>query len=105
MKIPICRNSTNKGKKSQNEKMCKLQREFKFLERHVQRVRTKLQKLQHHPILTPSTNTANLQPKQLINQHDYHMMTHSRTQDTHEHDTHTDSYMAGQQIRLDAMLL
>ena len=33
------------------------------------------------------------------------MMTHSRTHDTHEHDTYTDSYIARQQqIRLDAML-
>ena len=37
-------------------------------------------------------NTADLQPRQLINQHDYHVMTHSRTHDLHEHDA--DSYIA-----------
>ena len=76
-----------------------------FYKRNVQRVRTKLQKLQHDQTLTPTTNTADLWPKQLINQHDYYMMKHSWTQDTHEHDTYTDSYIARQQqIRLDAML-
>ena len=41
-----------------------------------------------------------------MNQHDYHVMTHSRTYNTHEHDTYTDSYIARQpQIRLVAMLL
>ena len=48
-------------------------------------------------------NTANLQPRQFINQ--YIMMTHSRTQYTDEHDTYTDSYIARQQqIQLHAML-
>ena len=31
-------------------------------------------------------------------------MTHSRTHDTHEHDTYTDSLIARQQIRLNAVL-
>ena len=65
--------------KQKSEKMGKLQRELKFLQRNVQRVRTKLQKLQHDPSLTPSTSTADLQPKQLINQHDYHTMTQQIT--------------------------
>ena len=65
----------------------------------------KLQKLQYDQTLIHSTNTAGLQPRQLLNSHDYHMMTHSRTQDTHEHDTYTDSYIARQQQRkLDAIL-
>ena len=67
--------------------MGKLQRELKFLERNVQRVRTKLQKL-HDPTLTPSTNSADLQPKQFINQHDYHTMPQSKVHDTHDHDTY-----------------
>ena len=85
--------------------MGKLKRELKFLERNVQRVRTKLQKLQHDPTLTPSTSTVDLQPKQFINQHDYHTITQSKVHDTHDHDTYTNSsYAIEQQIRLDAML-
>ena len=42
------------------EKMGKLKRELKFIERNVQRVRTKIQKLQHNPTLTPSTSTVDL---------------------------------------------
>ena len=61
MKIPIHKNSTEKGKKKPKlEKMGKLQSGLKFLERNVQKVRTKLQKLQHDLTLTPSTNTADL---------------------------------------------
>ena len=73
--------------KQKLEKICKLQREWKFLERNVQRVKTKLQKLQHCLTLTPSTNTADLWPKLLISQHDYHTVTQSKVHDTHEHDT------------------
>ena len=40
--------------------MERLQTELKFLERNVQRVRAKLQKLQHDLTLAPSTNTADL---------------------------------------------
>ena len=83
--------------------MGRLQRKLKFLERNVQRVRTKLQKLQHDLTLTPSTNTADLQPKQLIIQHNYHTVAQSKVHDTHDHDTYTDSYAARQQIRLYAM--
>ena len=61
------------------------------------RVKTKLQKLQHDLTLTPSLNTADLLSRQLINQHDYHVMTHRRTHNTHEHDTYTNSYIARQQ--------
>ena len=59
------------------------------------RVRTKLQNTQHDPTLTPPTSTA--EPKQLINQHDYHTMTQSTIHDTHDHDTYTNSYSAIQQ--------
>ena len=40
--------------------MGKLESELKFLERSVQRVKTKLQKLQHDLTLTPFTSTADL---------------------------------------------
>ena len=50
-------------------------------------------------------NTTDLQPRQLINQHDYPAVTQSRTHDTHKYDTYTYSYIARQQqIRLDTML-
>ena len=81
-----------------------LQREFQFLERNVQRVKTKLQKLQYDLTLTPSTNTADLWPKHLICQHDYHTMTQSKVHDTYDHGTYRDSYsVRQQQIRLDVM--
>ena len=62
--------------------------------------------------LTTSMNTADLWPRQLINQHrqlinqhNYHVMTHSRTCDIDEPDPYTDSYITRQkQIRLDAVL-
>ena len=68
-------------------------------------MRTKLQKLQHDPTLTPPTSPVDLQPKQLINQHDYHTITQSKVHDQ-DHDTYTNSHSAmQQQIRLDDMLL
>ena len=89
----------------QEKKIGKLKRELKFLERDVQRVKTKLQKLQD-PTLTPSTSPVYIQLKQLINQHDYHTMTQGKVHDTHDHDTYTNLYSAiEQQVRIDAMLL
>ena len=61
MKIPIHKNSLHRGKKNQNKKkMGKLQRELRFLERNEQRMKIKLQTLQHDPALTPFMNTADL---------------------------------------------
>ena len=96
---------SQREEKPKLEKNGQITKRIKFLEGNVQRWSTKLQKLQHDLTLTPSTNTADLWPKQLINQHDYHKMTHSRTQDTHKHDTYTDSYIERQQqIRLNVVL-
>ena len=53
------------------DKMGKLKRELEFLERKMQRVKTKLQKLQHDPTLTPSISVVGLRPKQFVDQHDY----------------------------------
>ena len=44
--------------------MNKLRKEIEFLKRGMQRVRTKLKRLQHDPTLTPSTSTVGLRPKQ-----------------------------------------
>ena len=97
--------SRQRQEKLKLEKVGKLQRELRFLERNMQRLKSKLQTLQHDLTLTPSTDTADLWPRQLIIHHYYHVMTHSRTHDTHEHDTYTDLYIARQQqIKLDAML-
>ena len=61
MKIPIHKNSLERGKKTKiRKKMGKFQRELKFLERNVQRVKTKFQKLTYDPALTSSMNTADL---------------------------------------------
>ena len=46
--------------KSKIEKKGKLKRELKFLEKGAQRVKTKLQKLQHDPTLTPPTSMVGL---------------------------------------------
>ena len=66
--------------------MGKLRRKVEFLERGMQRVRTRLQKLQQDPTLTPSMSTVGLRPKQFIDHHDCHVMEQGKGQDTHDND-------------------
>ena len=63
------------------DKMGKFKRELEFLERGMQRVKTKLQKLQQDHTLTPSMSMAGIRPKQFIDQHDYHVMKQGKEQD------------------------
>ena len=87
------------------DKMGKLKRELEFLERGMQRVQTKLQKLQQDPTLTPSMSTVGLRPKQFVDQHHYNIMKQGKTQDIHDNDRYIGQYSTIQwQIRADAML-
>ena len=53
--------------------MQKLRREIEFLERDIQRVKTRCSKIQQDPLLTPTTSLTGIKPKQLIwsEYHDY----------------------------------
>ena len=85
--------------------MGKLRREVEFLERKMQRVRTKLQKLQQDPTLRPSTSMVGLRPKQFVDQHDYQIMEQGKVQDTCDNDRYIGCYSTIElQIRADAML-
>ena len=48
------------------DEMCTLKRKLEFLEIRMQRVKTKLQKLQQDPTLTTSMSMMGLRPKQLV---------------------------------------
>ena len=68
----------HKQEKPKVDKMGKLKRELEFLERGMQRVKTKLQKLLQDPMLTPSSSTVGLIPKQFVNQHYYDVVRQSK---------------------------
>ena len=55
-------------------KVSKLRTEVEFLEREMQRVWTKLKKIQQDPTLTTSMSTVGLRPKQFVYKHDYDEM-------------------------------
>ena len=55
------------------DKMGKLKREIKFYKRGMQRVKTKLQKLQQDPTLAPSMGTVGLRPYKFVDQCDYYV--------------------------------
>ena len=55
-----------------NPKQSKLRWEIEFLEREMQRNRTKLDRLQQDPTQTPSMYITGLRPKQVIEPQDYH---------------------------------
>ena len=87
------------------DQMGKFRREVDFLERGMQRVRIKLQKLQQDPTQTPSMSMVGLKPKQIVDQYDCHVMEQGKVQDTHGNDRYIGLYSTiEQQIRADAML-
>ena len=70
--------------------------------REIERVRTKLDRLQQDPTQTPSTSIIGVRPHKL---QDYHNKDQGRIQVGHENDTCIDPYPAiGQQIQVDAIL-
>ena len=71
--------------------MGKLKRELEFLERGMQRVKTKLQKLQD-TTLKASPSTVGIRPKQFVDQHDYHVMKQSKVQGAYDHDRYIGPY-------------
>ena len=73
-------------------KMSKLRREVEFLERGMQRVRTKLKRLQQDATLTPSMSTVGLRPKQFVDQNAYHNMEQGNIQVTHDNDMYINPY-------------
>ena len=60
------------------DKMQKLKGEKEFLERGMQRVRTRLDRIQQNLLLTPTTSMRSIRPKQLIESehHDYFKYDH-----------------------------
>ena len=85
--------------------MSKLKRELEFLEMGMQRVKTKLQKLQKDSTLMPSMSMVGIRPKQFVDQNDYHVMKQSKVQGAYDHDRYIGPYSAiGQQTRADSML-
>ena len=84
---------------SKIDKMSKLRREVEFLEREMQRVRTKLKRLQKDPtnIFHAYSRT---KTKQSIGQHDYYETEQSNVQVTHDNYMYIDIYSTvKQQIR------
>ena len=63
------------------DQMGNLKTEVEFLERRMQRVRTKLQKPQQVPTQPPSMSIGGLRPKQCIDHHDYHIMEQGKAPD------------------------
>ena len=52
----------------------------------MQRVKSKLQKLQQGPTLPTPTNMLGIRPKPFVNQHDYHVMKQSEIQGPYDQD-------------------
>ena len=91
--------------KSKIDKMGKSKREVEFLEKGMQRFKTKLQKLQQDPALAPSMSTVGLRPKQFVDQHNCHVTKEGKVQGTHDNDRYIGPYSTiEQQIRANAML-
>ena len=63
--------------------MGKLKTKVEFLERGMQSIKTKLQKLQQDPNPIPSMSMVELRQKQFVDQHDYHIMKQGKVEDTH----------------------
>ena len=56
-------------------------------------------------MLTPSTGTVGIRPKQFVEQHDYHIVEQGKVQDTHDNNRYIGLYSTtAQQIWADAML-
>ena len=92
------------------DKMCKLKREIEILEWGMQRMRTKLHRLQQDLMQMPSTSKASILPRQLLGQdyYDQHDKDQDRVQmrcEYDEHDMSVDPYSTREQkIRADAVL-
>ena len=87
--------------------MQKLRREIEFLERGMQRVRMRLNRIQKHPLLTPTTSLRGIKPKQLIGPeyHDYPENDCYREQMIHEHAINPEqNNLIEKQISADALL-
>ena len=67
-------------------KMSKLRKEIEFLETGMQRIRTKLRRVQQDPTLTHSTSIVGLRLKQLGDQHDYDEIGQGRHPVRYEND-------------------
>ena len=87
--------------------MQKLRREIEFLERGMQRVRMRFNRITQDLLLTPTTSMVGVRPKQLTEPeyHDYLENDQYREQMIHEHIMHADQiYLTEKQIRADAIL-
>ena len=91
-------------RETKTDMMKKLRRELQFVEWGMQRVRTKLNKIQQDPLLTPTTSLTGIKPKQLI-EPEYPEYYHHREQMIHEHATYPEQNdLIKKQIRADALL-
>ena len=82
-----------------------LRREIEFLEREMQRVRTKWDRLWQDPTETPSRSITVIRPKWLTEYHDYYDREQARIQANHENDMCIDPYPTiEQQIWADGTL-
>ena len=79
-------------RKTKTENVSKLRREFEVLERGMQRVRTKLDRLHQDPAQTYLMSIIGMRPKELIGQYDYHYKDQGRIQASHENDICIDPY-------------
>ena len=87
--------------------MKELKRETEFLERVMQRVRMRLNRMQQDPLLTLTTLMTNIQPKQLTEPeyHNYPENDHYIDQIICEHDMYVkQNDLAEKQLRADALL-
>ena len=73
-------------KKPKIDKMGNLKRGLELLEGGMQKVKTKLQKLQQDSTLTPSMSMVGLLRKQFVEQHEYHVIKQGKAQDTQDND-------------------
>ena len=81
-------------RETKRDKVHKLRREIAVLERDMQRMRARLERIQQDPLLTPSTSMVSIGPKQLIEPeyHDYPENDQDRIQIRHEHAMYVNQY-------------
>ena len=81
-------------RETKTDKMQELRREIEFLERGMQSVRTRLNRIQQGLLLTSSTSMVGIRPKQLIEPeyHDYLENDQDREQTIHENIMYSDQY-------------
>ena len=102
-----CRQFSQLYRDTKKEKMENWEGKRELLERGMQRVKIRLNRIQQDPLLTPTTSVTGFKPKQLIGPeyHDYHEYDHYRKQMIHEHAMYLEKNdLIKKLIRADALL-